>query len=166
MVSLFDDVKIPKTEELVAKVSEVSRISTVTYSDGSLVSEVNSDLLRVPITSEEVSNYLKQAVIATEDETFETHNGVVPKAVLRAALGSVGLGSSSGGSTLTQLIKQQLVGDAPTFTRKANEIVSALALERNMTKEEILTIYLNVSPFGRNNQGRNIAGVEALREFW
>lgn len=150
VVSLFDDVKIPKTEELVAKVSEVSRISTVTYSDGSLVSEVNSDLLRVPITSEEVSNYLKQAVIATEDETFETHNGVVPKAVLRAALGSVGLGSSSGGSTLTQqLIKQQLVGDAPTFTRKANEIVSALALERNMTKEEILTIYLNVSPFGR-----------------
>lgn len=162
VVSLFDKVEVPKTKELVEKVSEVSRISTVTYSDGSLVSEVNSDLLRIPVTSEEVSDYLKQAVIATEDETFETHNGVVPKAVLRAALGSIGLGSSSGGSTLTQqLIKQQLVGDAPTFTRKANEIVSALALERNMTKNEILTIYLNVSPFGRNNQGKNIAGVEA-----
>ncbi len=162
VVSLFDEVEVPKTKELVEKVSEVSRISTVTYSDGSLVSEVNSDLLRIPVTSEEVSDYLKQAVIATEDETFETHNGVVPKAVLRAALGSIGLGSSSGGSTLTQqLIKQQLVGDAPTFTRKANEIISALALERNMTKNEILTIYLNVSPFGRNNQGKNIAGVEA-----
>lgn len=162
VVSLFDKVEVPKTEELVEKISEVSRISTVTYSDGSLVSEVNSDLLRIPVTSEEVSDYLKQAVIATEDETFETHNGVVPKAVLRAALGSIGLGSSSGGSTLTQqLIKQQLVGDAPTFTRKANEIISALALERNMTKNEILTIYLNVSPFGRNNQGKNIAGVEA-----
>lgn len=162
VVSLFDKVEVPKTEELVEKVSEFSRISTVTYSDGSLVSEVNSDLLRIPVTSEEVSDYLKQAVIATEDETFETHNGVVPKAVLRAALGSIGLGSSSGGSTLTQqLIKQQLVGDAPTFTRKANEIISALALERNMTKNEILTIYLNVSPFGRNNQGKNIAGVEA-----
>ncbi|HFI0409682.1 TPA: penicillin-binding protein PBP1B [Streptococcus suis] len=161
-VSLFDKVEVPKTKELVEKVSEVSRISTITYSDGSLVSEVNSDLLRIPVTSEEVSDYLKQAVIATEDETFETHNGVVPKAVLRAALGSIGLGSSSGGSTLTQqLIKQQLVGDAPTFTRKANEIVSALALERNMKKNEILTIYLNVSPFGRNNQGKNIAGVEA-----
>ncbi|WP_312314394.1 penicillin-binding protein PBP1B [Streptococcus parasuis] len=162
VVSLFDKVEVPKTKELVEKVSEVSRISTITYSDGSLVSEVNSDLLRIPVTSEEVSDYLKQAVIATEDETFETHNGVVPKAVLRAALGSIGLGSSSGGSTLTQqLIKQQLVGDAPTFMRKANEIVSALALERNMTKNEILTIYLNVSPFGRNNQGKNIAGVEA-----
>ncbi|WP_312221528.1 penicillin-binding protein PBP1B [Streptococcus parasuis] len=162
VVSLFDKVEVPKTKELLEKVSEVSRISTITYSDGSLVSEVNSDLLRIPVTSEEVSDYLKQAVIATEDESFETHNGVVPKAVLRAALGSIGLGSSSGGSTLTQqLIKQQLVGDAPTFTRKANEIISALALERNMTKNEILTIYLNVSPFGRNNQGKNIAGVEA-----
>jgi len=162
VVSLFDKVEVPKTKELVEKVSEVSRISTITYSDGSLVSEVNSDLLRIPVTSEEVSDYLKQAVIATEDESFETHNGVVPKAVLRAALGSIGLGSSSGGSTLTQqLITQQFVVDAPTFTRKANEIVSALALERNMKKNEILTIYLNVSPFGRNNQGKNIAGVEA-----
>ncbi|HFU3983536.1 TPA: penicillin-binding protein PBP1B [Streptococcus suis] len=165
VVSLFDNVKVPATEELLAKVSEVSRISKVVYSDDTLVSEVNSDLLRMPVESSQVSDYLKQAVIATEDATFESHNGVVPKAVLRAALGSVGLGSSSGGSTLTQqLIKQQLVGDAPTFTRKANEIVSALALERNMSKEEILTIYLNVSPFGRNNQGRNIAGAEAAAQ--
>lgn len=165
VASLFDKVEVPKTEELLTQVSEVSRISKVVYSDGSLVAEVNSDLLRVPVGAGDVSDYLKQAVIATEDETFESHNGVVPKAVLRAALGSVGLGSSSGGSTLTQqLIKQQLVGDAPTFTRKANEIVSALALERNMTKEEILTIYLNVSPFGRNNQGRNIAGAEAAAQ--
>ncbi|MFX4002074.1 transglycosylase domain-containing protein, partial [Streptococcus suis] len=71
----------------------------------------------------------------------------------------------SGGSSLThQLIKQQIVGYSPTFTLKAYEIVSALALERNMTKEEILTIYLNVSPFGRNNQGLNIAGVEAAAQ--
>lgn len=165
VVNLFDNVEIPKTEELVKKVSAVSRISKVVYSDGSLVSEVNSDLLRMPIASGEISDYLRQAVVATEDETFETHNGVVPKAVLRAALGAIGFGSSSGGSTLTQqLIKQQIVGDAPTFARKANEIISALALERNMSKEEILNTYLNVSPFGRNNQGKNIAGVEAAAQ--
>ncbi|HFI0235927.1 TPA: penicillin-binding protein PBP1B [Streptococcus suis] len=159
--SLFDSVEVPESTELVSEVTQLTRISTVTYQDGTLVSEVNSDLLRTPVESAQISDYLKQAVIATEDETFESHNGVVPKAVIRAALGSVGLGSSSGGSTLTQqLIKQQLVGDAPTFSRKANEIVSALALERTMTKEEILTTYLNVSPFGRNSQGKNIAGVE------
>ncbi|HFI0271269.1 TPA: penicillin-binding protein PBP1B [Streptococcus suis] len=161
VVSLFDKVEVPKTEELLKEVSNVSSVSKLVYSDGTLISEVNSDLLRIPVGTDDISEYLKQAVIATEDVTFESHNGIVPKAVLRAALGSVGLGSSTGGSTLTQqLIKQQLVGDAPTFTRKANEIVAALALERNMSKEEILTTYLNVAPFGRNNQGKNIAGVE------
>ena len=161
IASLFDTVKVPESAALVSRVTELSRISKVVYSDNSLISEVKSDLLRIPVESAAISDNVKHAVIATEDETFESHNGVVPKAVLRAALGSVGLGSSSGGSTLTQqLVKQQLVGDAPTFTRKANEIVSALALERNMSKEDILTTYLNVSPFGRNNQGQNIAGVE------
>ena len=57
---------------------------------------------------------------------------------IRASLGNfIGLGSSSGGSTLTQqLIKQQVVGDAPTLARKANEIVNALALERAMSRRK------------------------------
>lgn len=159
--SLFDHVKVPDQQELVGQVTDLTRISKVVYSDGSLISEVNSDLLRIPVGSDGIADIMKQAVIATEDATFETHNGIVPKAVLRAALGSAGFGSSSGGSTLTQqLIKQQVVGDAPTFSRKANEIIAALSLERAMDKDAILTTYLNVSPFGRNNQGRNIAGVE------
>ncbi len=161
VASLFDSVSVPEAKGLVSQVTDLSRISKVVYSDNSLISEVNSDLLRTPVDSAAISENVKQAVIATEDATFQSHNGVVPKAVIRAALGSAGVGSSSGGSTLTQqLIKQQIVGDAPTFTRKANEIVSALALERTMNKEDILTTYLNVSPFGRNNEGRNIAGIE------
>ena len=164
--SLFSNVKVPKTEELVQQVRNVSSVSKLTYSDKSLIAEVDSDLIRTPVAGDAISDNVKKAVIATEDENFESHNGVVPKAVLRATLGSVaGVGSSSGGSTLTQqLIKQQVVGDAPTFTRKATEIVDALALERGMDKNEILTTYLNVSPFGRNNRGQNIAGVEAAAQ--
>ena len=160
--SLFHETKVPTKEELLTDVSKVSGISELRYADGSLIEQVDSDLLRIPVESSAISDNVKKAVIATEDEHFESHNGIVPKAVLRATLGSVvGLGSSSGGSTLTQqLIKQQVVGDAPTFSRKASEILDALALERYMSKDEILTTYLNVSPFGRNNQGRNIAGVE------
>ncbi|MCP1639862.1 penicillin-binding protein [Streptococcus gallinaceus] len=161
VANLFDQVKVPDKKELLTQVGNISSISKVVYSDNSLISEVSSDLLRTPVTGDNISQNIKDAVVATEDATFESHNGVVSKAVLRAALGSAGMGSSSGGSTLTQqLIKQQLVGDAPTFSRKANEIVSALALERAMKKDDILTIYLNVSPFGRNNHGLNIAGVE------
>ncbi|MGT2847179.1 penicillin-binding protein PBP1B [Streptococcus massiliensis] len=160
--SLFQKTEVPSKEALLADVNKISGISELRYADGSLISQIENDLLRIPVTSDAISDNVKKAVISTEDENFNSHNGVVPKAVLRATLGSVvGLGSSSGGSTLTQqLIKQQVVGDAPTFSRKASEIIDALALERYMTKDEILTTYLNVSPFGRNHEGHNIAGVE------
>ena len=165
-VALFDRVNLPKTEELIKQVKDISSISEIKYADGSPIASIEGDLLRTSVTSEVISENLKQAVIATEDEHFNEHKGVVPKAVIRATLGTfVGLGSSSGGSTLTQqLIKQQVVGDAPTLARKATEIVDALALERNMSKDEILTTYLNVAPFGRNNKGQNIAGVQQAAE--
>ena len=161
-VSLFDQVSIPQTEDLVKQVNDISSISEIRYADGSMIGAIESDLLRTSIASDAISENLKQAIVATEDEHFAEHNGVVPKAVIRASLGNfIGLGSSSGGSTLTQqLIKQQVVGDAPTLARKASEIVDALALERAMNKDEILTTYLNVAPFGRNNKGQNIAGAQ------
>lgn len=164
--SLFSATETPDPSQLVQQVRNISSVSKISYADGSLISDIDSDLIRIPVEADAISNNVKQAVIATEDENFQSHNGIVPKAVLRATLGSVaGVGSSSGGSTLTQqLIKQQVVGDAPTFSRKAAEIIDALALERVMNKDEILTTYLNVSPFGRNNRGQNIAGVEAAAQ--
>ena len=161
-VSLFDQVSVPQTEDLVKQVNNISSISEIRYADGSMIGAIESDLLRTSVASDAISENLKQAIVATEDEHFAEHNGVVPKAVIRASLGNfIDLGSSSGGSTLTQqLIKQQVVGDAPTLARKASEIVDALALERAMNKDEILTTYLNVAPFGRNNKGQNIAGAQ------
>ena len=165
-VALFDKAKVPPAEDLVKQVKNVSSISEIVYADGSVIASIESDLLRTSVTSEEISDNLKKAIVATEDEHFLEHNGVVPKAVIRATLGTfAGLGASSGGSTLTQqLIKQQVVGDAPTLARKATEIVDALALERSMSKDEILTTYLNVAPFGRNHKGQNIAGAQQAAE--
>ena len=165
-VALFDKAKVPPAEDLVKQVKNVSSISEIVYADGSVIASIESDLLRTSVSSEEISDNLKKAIVATEDEHFLEHKGVVPKAVIRATLGTfAGLGSSSGGSTLTQqLIKQQVVGDAPTLARKATEIVDALALERSMSKDEILTAYLNVAPFGRNHKGQNIAGAQQAAE--
>ena len=165
-VALFDKAKVPPAEDLVKQVKNISSISEIVYADGSVIASIESDLLRTSVSSEEISDNLKKAIVATEDEHFLEHKGVVPKAVIRATLGTfAGLGSSSGGSTLTQqLIKQQVVGDAPTLTRKATEIVDALALERSMSKDEILTTYLNVAPFGRNHKGQNIAGAQQAAE--
>ncbi len=165
-VALFDKAKVPQSEDLVKQVKNISSISEIVYANGSVIASIESDLLRTSVSSEEISDNLKKAIVATEDEHFLEHNGVVPKAVIRATLGTfAGLGSSSGGSTLTQqLIKQQVVGDAPTLARKATEIVDALALERSMSKDEILTTYLNVAPFGRNHKGQNIAGAQQAAE--
>ena len=165
-VALFDKAKVPPAEDLVKQVKNISSISEIVYADGSVIASIESDLLRTSVSSEEISDNLKKAIVATEDEHFLEHKGVVPKAVIRATLGTfAGLGSSSGGSTLTQqLIKQQVVGDAPTLARKATEIVDALALERVMGKDEILTAYLNIAPFGRNHKGQNIAGAQQAAE--
>lgn len=162
LASQIDGVKVPNKDTLIKQVQTGSLISRLSYADGSLISTIDTDLLRTPVSSQAISENLKHAIIATEDENFKTHHGVVPKAVFRALITSLlGVGESSGGSTLTQqLLKQQILGDDPTFQRKAKEIIYALALEKDMDKDAILTAYLNVSPFGRNNKGQNIAGVE------
>lgn len=162
LASQIDGVQLPEKEVLVNQVGTFTRISSLTYADGAAIATIDSDLLRTPVEGSAISQNIKDAIVATEDETFASHKGVLPKAVFRAALTSIlGIGETSGGSTLTQqLIKQQILGDAPTFKRKSQEIVYALELERHMDKETILTNYLNVSPFGRNNRGQNIAGVE------
>lgn len=164
--SQVEHVQVPSKDSLLSQVNAFTQISKMTYSDGSLIADIDTDLLRLPVESEAISDTIKQAIVATEDENFSKHQGAVPKAIFRATLGSVlGFGESSGGSTLTQqLIKQQILGDDPTFSRKSKEIIYALALERYATKDDILTAYLNVSPFGRNFQGKNIAGVEAAAQ--
>ncbi|WP_138067843.1 penicillin-binding protein PBP1B [Streptococcus pseudoporcinus] len=162
LASQVDAVKVPSKDSLVKQVKTITRISQLNYSDNSMISTIDTDLLRTPVANNEISDNVKNAIISTEDENFKDHKGVVPKAVFRATLTSIlGLGESSGGSTLTQqLIKQQVLGDDPTFKRKSREIIYALALECYVSKDDILSYYLNVSPFGRNNKGQNIAGIE------
>jgi len=129
-VALFDKAKVPQAEELVKQVKDIASISEITYSDGTTIASIEGDLLRTSVASGAISDNLKKAIIATEDEHFNEHKGVVPKAVIRATLG--------------------------TF--------DALALERAMGKDEILTTYLNIAPFGRNHKGQNIAGAQQAAE--
>lgn len=158
---LIEVTKTPDKAEIISKINDIHGVSVINYSNGQSISDISSDLVRVTVKSDAISQNVKNALIATEDNSFLTNKGVVPKAIIRGIIGSVGGGLTSGGSTLTQqLIKQQVLGDSVTFQRKASEIVYALALNNYLSKDQILTDYLNVSPFGRNNKGQNIAGVE------
>lgn len=160
--SLVEDTPIPTHAEMEKQVYDYNKKSTLFYADNSKISDLRSDLIRTPVSLDEMSPLIINAVVATEDENFFLHEGIVPKALIRAGLQEVtGAAMVSGGSTLTQqLIKQQILSAEVTHSRKAVEIMYAMHLENSFEKNEILEAYMNISPFGRNNNGRNIAGIE------
>ena len=69
-VALFDKAKVPQAEELLKQVKNVSSISEIVYADGSVIASIESDLLRTSVSSEEISDTLKNAIVSTEDEHF------------------------------------------------------------------------------------------------
>ncbi len=161
--SLVKDEKVRSYDELKKDVYDYEETSELYFANDVFLGKLRSDIDREEISLDKVSPHLIDAVIATEDQYFYEHNGVVPKALLRAIFQEVTNSSvQSGGSTLTQqLIKNQILTNEVSFDRKAKEILLALRLENFFKKDEILEAYLNVSPFGRNSSGQNIAGVKA-----
>lgn len=159
--SLVEDSPKLSQSEFKTSLYNYNQKSTMYYVDRSKISDLRSDLLRTPTSLDQVSPILINAIIATEDENFYEHKGIVPKAIIRAAAQELsGADSVTGGSTITQqLIKQQVLTSEVTHSRKAVEMLYAMDVENNFNKDEILEAYLNVSPFGRNNLGQNIAGI-------
>ncbi|MBF0780082.1 MULTISPECIES: transglycosylase domain-containing protein [unclassified Granulicatella] len=164
--NIISHTSVPSQTQMQTQLGSLNQASALFFQDGDMISEVQSDLVRKVVPLQEISDYVKQGIIATEDDSFYTHNGIVPKAVLRAILQEIsGSDSQTGGSTLTQqLVKQQLLTNELTFTRKAKEILLAMRVEKYFSKDDILNAYLNVSSFGRNNSGQNIAGIQAAAE--
>lgn len=161
--SLVKDEPIRSYESMKKDIYDYEETSNLYFANNVYLGKLRTDLEREEVSLEDVSEYLIKAVVATEDEYFYEHQGVVPKAILRAIFQEVTNSPvQTGGSTLTQqLIKNQILTNEVSFDRKAKEILLALRLERFFEKEEILEAYLNVSSFGRNSSGRNIAGVES-----
>ncbi len=140
--------------------------SEIYFANDIYLGKVNADIERKETNLKDVSPFVIDAVLATEDEYFETHGGIVPKAIFRGLFQDVTNSSSqTGGSTLTQqLIKNQILTNEVSYERKAKEILLAMRLEHFMDKEEILEAYLNIIPYGRNALGQNIAGIETAAD--
>jgi penicillin-binding protein 1A len=111
---------------------------------------------------EEISPYVAEALIATEDHRFQEHWGMdlfrTASAVTQTVLGKMGLPfDKQGGSTITQQLARNLyneqIGFEATVTRKLKEMVTAVQLERRYTKQEIVEMYLNTVPFRHNAYG-------------
>lgn len=124
----------------------------------------NSDVRRTVVGYDEISDNIKNATVAIEDSEFYTHAGVRPLAILRSMLTSLASGqgvfSGGGGSTITQqVIKNSVLQQERSLTRKIKEAILAIRLEQIMSKEDILRTYLNESPYGGT-----IYGVEEAAE--
>ena len=112
--------------------------------------DLHQDVRRTVVPFDQMSQFVKNATVAIEDDQFYSHIGIDVKAILRAAVSNVQDGElGQGGSTITQqVIKNSVLQREKTFTRKAKEAILALKLERLKTKDEILEIYLNEAPYG------------------
>lgn len=163
--SLVEKEPLRSKEEMRSEILSYEETSEI-YTNGTYLRKVRSDIDRKEVKLKDVSPYVINAVYATEDEYFNTHKGIVPKAVFRGLFQDVtNSDSQTGGSTLTQqLIKNQILTNEISYERKAKELLLAMRLEHFMTKEEILEAYLNIIPYGRNSNGGNIAGIEAAAE--
>ena len=147
---------LPKIKDL----SGDSLGGNITYYDRTgqtvLFNDYNA-VKRIPVPSSSISSYIKEATVATEDKDFYKHGAFDVRGIMRAAYHDArGTGGAvQGGSTITQqLVKlNENWTDNRTVTRKVKELILAVELEREYSKDDILTGYLNIAPYGGQEYG-------------
>ncbi len=129
-----------------------------------LLFDLHQNVQRTVVPYDEISRHVKNATVAIEDANFYEHNGLRITSIIRAVLVNLtSVGFSQGGSTITQqVVKNSLLTQEKTITRKIKEWILSLKLERVLSKEEILTLYLNEAPYGGTIYGIE----EASRTFF
>ena len=133
-------------------------VSTVLAADGTRVAEF-FDERRYPIKLAEVPKIVRQAFLAAEDANFYNHPGIDPISIARAVVKNFKAGSASqGGSTITQqVVKNLLLSPEKKLLRKAKEAILSYRLEKRLSKDDILEIYLNQIFFGNKAYGLKAA---------
>ncbi|WP_448670676.1 penicillin-binding protein 1A [Pseudoxanthomonas mexicana] len=132
-------------------------------SDGRLMG-LYGEIRRYPVQIDQVPARVKQAFIAAEDSKFYEHKGIDPTGIARAVWQIVSRkeGRVAGGSTITQQVARQwFLSSEYSYTRKLVEMMLAVRIEKMLTKDEILELYLNKSFFGNRSYG-----VAAAAEYY
>jgi len=153
-LSVFEERRILQSTRIYDRTGEV------------LLYDLHQDVKRTVVPLEEMSRHIKNATVAIEDDQFYNHMGIDIRAIVRAAVTNLSQGDllgGQGGSTITQqVIKNSVLQRDKKLSRKAKEAILSIKLEQVLTKDEILEVYLNESPYGGT-----IYGVEeAARSFF
>lgn len=161
---------IQKLEGTLPPVSKLKNYSpplpTIIYSsEGTKIGELFKEK-RYPIAVSKVSPVLVKSFLASEDARFYEHIGIDPKGLIRAGIFFVlKQGAKQGGSTITQqLAKNVLLSRERTIERKVKDILLALKIEKNFSKDEILEMYLNTIFLGNNSYGVEAAARNYFRK--
>ena len=117
--------------------------------------DLNQDVSRTLVPLASIAADIQHAIIAIEDPGFYLHGGIDPRAILRAILADITPGGvTQGGSTITQqVVKSTILTGDKTITRKLKEWILAIKLERVLSKDQILELYLNQVPMGGSMYG-------------
>ncbi len=153
------DLDAIRPDELAKRVQ--TTVTTYLDRNGKILWEDKSDgNYKLVVKSDELSDYLKKATVAIEDKDFYKHGGVSVSGTLRALFNNLAGDSIQGGSTLTQqLVKQVFFADEAGnrglngIPRKIKELILSVEVERMYDKDQILTLYLNESPYGGPRNG-------------
>jgi penicillin-binding protein 1A len=142
-------------EEERLDVAPLAQTSRIFDARGELITPLHAEEDRVVVPLKDIPQVVQDAVIAIEDQRFWQHRGIDLKAILRAAYVNAQRGYiEEGGSTITQqYVKQRMLSNEQTFSRKFREAALAWQLEEELTKEQILTRYLNTVYFGEGAYG-------------
>ncbi len=139
---------------------EVSMSTKIYDRKGRLLYDIYGDENRTLVTIDQIPDIVKQAAIAIEDKHFYTHRGFDPIGMARGIYRTVAKGDTQGGSSITQqLVKNTLLTSERTVTRKIKEFILAIQIEARYSKDEILQMYFNETPYG----GQAI-GIQAAAE--
>lgn len=131
-------------------------------SSGKVFATVRSPYQREEVPTQDIPPVMRDAIVSAEDRTFFKNSGVDPLAIGRAAWKDITGSHIQGGSTITQqYVKQVYTNQQRTVFRKVKEAALAVRLERQLTKDEILTRYLNTTYFGNGTYG-----VQAASKFY
>ena len=157
-----DDFEITKEELKIGAANSV-----IVDSNGNVIANLSGDEKRKIITLDEMADYLPKAYVAIEDERYYKHSGVDFKRTAGAIVHTVFGNSSYGGSTITQQLVKNITKDDESsglagIFRKVKEWAKAYQVERMISKDQILELYLNILFVGSNN----LHGVELGAEYY
>ena len=154
-VFLYQAIDIPDPNE-----EFLDEQTSIFYEDGS---DLGTFALqkRDTVSLDQMSDHIKEAVVAAENRTFWTDSGIDPKGILRAAFSNASGNATQGASTITQqYVKLLYLNQERSYTRKIKEAILSLKVQRQYSKEEVLHGYLNTIYFGRGAYGIEVAALE------